>query len=87
MAIRIKTQRDYLLTEVSMELPCDLSDLDLVMRTQRATGKIVAQYSEGGLLGINVEQRTKVREGISDKVREIIGVGTKEFNGDHEGSE
>jgi len=83
MAIRVKTQRDYLLTEVSIDLPCDLNDLDYLMRTSRATGKIVAQYSEGGLLGINLEQKTKMRDGVSDKVRELIGVTSREFNGSH----
>jgi hypothetical protein len=83
MAIRIKTQNDYLLTEVSIDLPCDPNELDYLMRTSRGTGKIVAVYSEGGLLGINVEQKTKIRAGVADKVREIVGVDTREINGHH----
>lgn len=81
MAVRIKTQKDYLLTEVSIELPCTLDELDYLMRTVRGTGKIVAQYSEGGLLGINVEQKTKMREEHARKVRSLIGVEDKEING------
>jgi len=81
MAVKIKTQHDYLLTEVSVDLPCDLNALDNLMRISRGTGKIVAVYSEGGLLGINVEQKTKVRAGVSDKVREVVGVESKEING------
>jgi hypothetical protein len=81
MAIRIKTQRDYLLTEVSVELPCDLNALDYLMRSSHGTGKIVAVYSDGGLLGVNIEQKTKIRENVSDQVRELIGVETREING------
>ena len=81
MAIKIKTQTDYLLTEVSIDLPCNLSDLDFLMKASRGSGKIVATYNEGGLLGINIEQRTKVRAAVADKVREVVGVETKEING------
>lgn len=81
MPVTIKTQRDYLTTEVSVDLPCDLNDLDYLMRTSRGTGKIVAVYSEGGLLGINIEQKTKVREAVAAKVREVVGVETKEVGG------
>jgi hypothetical protein len=83
MPVKVKTQHDYLLTEFSVDLPCDLNDLDYLMRTSRGTGKIVAVYSEGGLLGINVEQKSKVRVGVADKVREIVGVATQEINGHH----
>lgn len=84
MPVSIKTQHDYLLTEVSVDLPCDLNDLDYLMKTSRGTGKIVAVYSEGGLLGINIEQKTKIRGGgIAHKVRELAGVVDKEINGDH----
>jgi hypothetical protein len=81
MTVKIKTQNDYLLTEVSLELPCDLREVDTLMRALRATGKVVASYGDGGLYGVNVEQKTKVRESVADKVREIMGVETKEING------
>lgn len=81
MAIKIKSQRDYLLTEVSIQLPCVLSELDYLLKTSRGTGKIVALYSEGGVLGVNVEQKTKIPEAVSDQVRELIGVETREMNG------
>jgi hypothetical protein len=81
MPVTIKTQRDYLTTEVSVDLPCDLNDLDYLMRTSRGTGKIVAVYSEGGLLGINIEQKTKVRGPVADEVRKLVGVETKEIEG------
>lgn len=77
MPAKVKTQRDYLLTEVTIELPASLADLDAIMRTTKATGKIVAVYNQGGLLGINVEQRTKATDVISEKIRDLLGVGTK----------
>jgi hypothetical protein len=81
MPVSIKTQHDYLLTEVSIDLPCDLNSLDYLMKAVRGTGKIVAVYSEGGLLGVNIEQKTKLRGVAADKVREIAGVADRELNG------
>lgn len=77
MPAKVKTQKDYLLTEVTIELPANLSDLDAIMRATKATGKIVALYSQGGLLGINVEQRTKASDIVSEKIRDLLGVVTK----------
>ena len=79
----MKTQKDYLVTEAAMELPCDLSNLDYLMKTSRATGKIVAVYCDGGVIGINVEQRTKIAEPTSQKVRDLVGVDDQEINGHH----
>jgi hypothetical protein len=81
MPIKIMAQRDYLLTEVSIELPCDLGELEDLMKASRGTGKIVALYQQGGTTGINLEQKTKIRDSVADKVRELVGVETKEFNG------
>ncbi len=75
MAVKIKTQKDYLVTEVSLEPPYDLNDIDYLMRASHGTGKIVAVYSDGGVVGINVEQKTRVPESVSQKVRDTVGVG------------
>ncbi len=77
MPTKVKTQKDYLLTEVSIELPADLGELDAIMRATKATGKIVVVYNQGGILGINVEQKTRANESDSEKVRGILGVETK----------
>jgi hypothetical protein len=82
MAVKIRTQKDYLLTEVNVDLPCNLSEVDFLMRSIKGTGRIVAQYSQGALLGVNVEQRSKMSERESDRTRELIGVDTKEINGE-----
>lgn len=74
MAVKVKTQKDYLVTEVAIELPCDLGSLDYLMKTSRATGKIVAMYCDGGVIGINVEQRSKIPEAATEKVRAIVGI-------------
>jgi hypothetical protein len=81
MAIKIQSQKDYLLTEACIDVPCDLNDLDCLMRTMKATGKITATYSGGGLYGVSLEQKTRIRESVADEVREIVGVKTKEVNG------
>jgi hypothetical protein len=88
MPVKLKRQNDYLLTEVAIDLPPDregqarmLGELDTLMRVSRGTGKVIVTYADGGLNGINVEQRTKVQGGAADKVREVVGVETKEING------
>jgi hypothetical protein len=77
MAVKIKVQKNYYLTEVSMELPTDLGALDDLLKATRATGRIVGLYNMGGVMGVNVEQRTKIPEGVDDQVRALIGIGTK----------
>jgi hypothetical protein len=77
MPVKIKTQKDYLLTEVNIELPADLAALDAIMKATKATGKIVAVYNQGGVLGVNIEQRTKATDADAVKVRDILGVETK----------
>lgn len=79
MPIKVKTQKDYLLTEASIETNVDLSALDALMKSMKATGKIVVVYNQGGILGINVEQKTKASEVKSEKVRDLLGVTTKEL--------
>jgi hypothetical protein len=79
MPVKIKAQKDYLLTEVSMELPADLSALDTIMKSTKATGKIVVVYNQGGVMGVNVEQRTKVPESVESKARELLGVKSTEI--------
>jgi ABC-type hemin transport system substrate-binding protein len=79
MPIKVKTQKDSLTTEVSLELPVNLSELDAMMKSIKATGKIVVVYNQGGVLGINVEQKTKATEADSAKVRDILGIATKEL--------
>lgn len=76
MATKVKTQKDYLLTEVTIELPASLTELDAIMKATKATGKIVIVYNQGGILGINVEQKTKATDSNSVKVRDILGIST-----------
>jgi len=87
MAIKLQTQNDYLLTEVVIDIPPDrteqnklLSEIDALMRASRGTGKVVAQYSSGGLNGINVEQRSKIRGAVADRVRDLVGIESVEIN-------
>jgi hypothetical protein len=79
LPIKIKSQKDHLITETSVSLPTDLNTLDQLMRSSKATGKIVAVYNQGGMLGVNVEQKQHISEKVSDDVRKIVGVGTREL--------
>lgn len=88
--LKLKTQNDYLFTEVSVDLPPDiggqarlLGEVHDLMRESRSTGKVVVQYCNGGVIGVNLEQRSRIREGISSRVRQLVGIATKEINGHH----
>jgi hypothetical protein len=79
MAVGIKVQRDYYLTEVSVELPADVQQVDALMKATKTNGKMVVQYNHGSVQGVNVEQRTKIPENKASEIRELLGVGEKEL--------
>jgi hypothetical protein len=92
MGVKLKRQNDYLLTEVAIDLPPDregqalaLGELDTLMRVSKGTGKVIVTYSDGGLNGINVEQKTKIHGAAADRVREAVGVRSEVVNGYHAG--
>jgi hypothetical protein len=79
MSIKIKSQKDFQTTKVSLELPADLQELDSLMRSSNATGTIVATYNQGGLMGVNIEQNKHIPEKIAEQVRDLVGVTSKEI--------
>lgn len=80
MPINIKSQKDSLTTKVAISLPVDLNALDQLMRVSKATGHIVATYNQGGIMAVNIEQNKHISDKISEKVRDIVGIGTKELD-------
>ena len=74
MAIKAKVQRDYYLTEVSVSLPAQVSDVDEILRATKTSGKMVTVYNEGFIQGINVEQRTKLTEKQAEQIRKILAI-------------
>jgi hypothetical protein len=77
MAVEIKVQKDYYLTEVSIELPTNVSQVDEVLKATRTNGKMVIQYNQGNVQGVNVEQRTKISESQANEIRALLGIGEK----------
>ena len=78
MAIKVRSQKSYYVTEFTVELPAHAGELHDVLRAIRSTGKTVVLYNEGNILGINVEQKEKVPAGhIDDQIRDLLGLGTK----------
>ena len=72
MAIKIRVQRDYLLTEASIELAGDVKEVDEIMKASKSNGKMVVLYNQGAIQGINVEQRTKLSDVKAEKVRAML---------------
>jgi hypothetical protein len=74
MAIKAKVQRDYLLTEASISLPVDVSQVDEILKASKTSGRMVVVYNQGAVQGINVEQKTKVSDLQSTKIRSLLAI-------------
>ena len=77
MAVEIKVQKDYYLTEVSIELPTNVSQVDEVLKATKTNGKMVIQYNQGNVQGVNVEELTKISESQANEIRALLGIGEK----------
>lgn len=83
MAIQIKDSHSYYVTESIIALPAEPGEVDILARSLRASGKMVVQYNMGGIQWISIEQRTKISSDTADdQIREILGIGSRKFNGD-----
>lgn len=79
MGVNVKATRSYYVTEVSIELPSNVNDIDALLKQLRANGKMVVLYSGGGTQGVNVEQRTPIPNSVDDQVRDLLNLGTKKL--------
>jgi hypothetical protein len=77
VSIRVKAQKNYYLTEVTLELPTDPGEANDLLKSLKTDGKMVVVYSGGGVGGINIEQKQRIPEHIDAKIRELLGLGTK----------
>jgi hypothetical protein len=75
MAVKIKIQKDYFVTEVSVELPAHVAEWDEALRLMQANGKMVVVYNQGSVQGINIEQRLKVPETQAPEIRGLLKIG------------
>jgi hypothetical protein len=75
MAVQIKVQKDYYQTEVSVELPADIQQVNELLQATKTTGKMVVQYNQGSVQGVNLEQRTKISDAQAEEIRKILDVG------------
>lgn len=77
MPFKIKTQKDYFVTEVTAEIPADVAEVDDVLRATGTTGNATILYNQGGLVGISFIQKTKLTESQATKVRSDLGIADK----------
>lgn len=75
MKPKIKIQKDYYLTEVSVDLPANTGEIDELLKAIKTTGKMVIQYNQVSVQGINIEQRTKIPESAAAEIRPLLGIG------------
>jgi hypothetical protein len=77
MAIKIKDQRCYFVTESSIEVPVDTTSVDEEMLECRADGKMIVQYNGGKCPGVHLEQKTKIPDHIAPRIRALLGIKEK----------
>jgi hypothetical protein len=77
MEPKIKIQKDYYLTEASIELPVDVEQLNEILKVTKTTGKMVIQYNQGSVQGVNIEQRTKISDAQAAEIRPALDIGEK----------
>ena len=73
----IKVQKDYYLTEVSLNLPADITQMHQILQMTKTNGKMVVQYNQGSVQGVNIEQRTKISETQATKIRSLLEIDEK----------
>lgn len=79
MTVKIKVQKDYYLTEVSVDSSAPVSDVDALLKAMKTNGKMVVLYNGGAVQGINVEQRTKITDTKAAELRPILSIETTEM--------
>lgn len=77
MSVKIKIQKDYYLTEVSVDQTAPVSEVDALLKATKTNGKMTVLYNGGAVQGINVEQRTKITEVKSEQIRALLDIVTK----------
>lgn len=79
MPVKIKVQKDYYLTEVSVDSSAPVTEVDALLKAMKANGKMVVLYNGGAVQGINVEQRTKISDVRAETIRELLSISTTEM--------
>lgn len=73
----IKVQKDYFLTEVSLNLPANIAQMHALLQETKTNGKLVVQYNQGSVQGVNIEQRTKISDAQATKIRALLEIDEK----------
>jgi len=71
---KIRNIKNYYLTEIVFEPPVDLNEVHDFIRRSRANAELVGIFSNGGVQGITMKQRTHILSTEDSKVREILGI-------------
>lgn len=77
MEPKIKIQKDFFNTEASMELPTDIGQLSEILRAIKTTGKMVVQYNQGSVQGVNISQNAKIPDSMAAEIRSMLKIGEK----------
>ena len=66
---------DYIQTETVFNSGTTISDIEAFLKKRKTTGKIIVErnMSQGGSQTVKVIERTRLKDGESEKVREVLG--------------
>jgi len=67
--------QDYIVTETIFNSGSTVSDIEAFLKKRKTTGKIIVErnMSQGGSQTIKVIERTRLKDGEAEKVREVLG--------------
>jgi len=79
MSVKAKAQKDIFRTEVSLELPVDVSRVNEMMLAMKTHGKMVIVYSQGAHQAVNLEQNSTIPESKAGEMRAMLGIADKQL--------
>ena len=66
---------DYIVTETIFNSGSTIADIEAFLKKRKTTGKIMVErnMSQGGSQTVKVIERTRLKDGEAEKVREVLG--------------
>lgn len=79
MPMKIIAQKDFLLTEVTIDASASPQEIHDLMRQMKANGRVVTIFNGGTVPAIQIEQKTHLTEERAKKVRAMLHIRDREL--------
>lgn len=70
----VKINKDFLVTETTVDPKIPVGVVLEWLRSQKKTGQLVVDISQGGTQRVSLLEKTKAPDGVREKIRKLIGV-------------